>query len=447
MKDTNKNLLDTLDKILSGEINSAEAKRICASVKQTLEQQKDTKGKQKGKTHPHKKLSSKFVDKKKHEAGFYSDGEGLYLKVDKSGAKRWIQRLVISGKRRDMGLGSANLVGLSDARETARKNRALARSGGDPIAEKNKLDQKQEIPTFKEASYSVHALHLPTWKNKKHAQQWINTLEKYVFPIFGDKRVDEVSKPDLMDVLSLIWTEKPETASRVKQRIGSVLKWSIAKGWRIDNPADTIQEALPKQDKSKIKHHLSLPYDQVAQAIEQVQNTNALPITKLAFEFLVLTATRSGDTRGARWDEINGDLWTIPDNRIKMKKALRIPLSNRCLEILSIVEQYKDGSGLVFPNNGKPLSDSTLSNLLKDNLIQAVPHGFRTSFKTWAVEKTNAPYQASEFALAHVIRNKAEAAYQRSDLLDIRRNLMNSWAQYVGNERANVIPMLSNKKN
>ena len=392
--------------------------------------------------HPVEKLTALKV-KRESNRGFYADGNGLYLKVDISGAKRWIQRLMIDGKRTDIGLGSANLVSLSDAREIARKNKAMARSGGDPLAEKRKLQIK--IPTFKEASYSVHALHLPTWKNKKHAQQWINTLETYVFPTFGDKKIDKIGKSDLMNVLAIIWNEKPETARRIKQRIGAVLKWSIAQEFRKDNPADTIQEALPKQDKSKVNHHLSLPYEQVTHAIEKVQNTNALDITKLAFEFLVLTATRSGDTRGARWNEINGDLWEIPKERMKAMKAHRVPLSGRCLEILSIAEQFKDGSGLVFSNNGKALSDSALSKLLKENLIQAVPHGFRTSFRTWASEKTNAPHQVCEFALAHVIGDKSEAAYQRSDLLDKRRLLMDSWAQYVTNQKAEVIQIQSKK--
>ncbi len=192
---------------------------------------------------------------------------------------------------------------------------------------------------------------------------------------------------------------------------------------------------------------MSLPYDRVAHAIEVVQNTDALETTKLCIEYMVLTASRSGDARGARWDEINGDLWEIPKERMKMKRAHRVPLSPRCLEILELAKTFEDGSGLVFTHNGKQLSDSVLSKLMRENLIQCVPHGFRTSFRTWASEKTNAPHQVCEFVLGHVIGNKSEEAYQRSDLLEKRRNLMDSWAQYVSNRKADVIPMLSNKKN
>ncbi len=400
-----------------------------------------TKGKGR---HPVEKLTALKV-KRETKKGFYADGNGLYLKVDASGAKRWIQRLVINGKRRDMGLGSANLVSLSEAREIARKNRALARSGGDPLAEKRKLQIK--IPTFKEASFSVHELNKPTWKNAKHAQQWINTLEKYAFPFFGDVKMDKIQSSDVLLALSAIWTQKPETARRVQQRIGKVMKWSIGQGWRIDDPSRVAKDSLPNIDYEEITvNHKSLPYDLVAGAIEKIQNTNALDVTKLAFEFLILTAGRSGDVRGARWEEINGDLWEIPKERMKMKRAHRVPLSNRCLEILKIAKQYKDGSGLVFSNNGKPLSDSALSKLMKENLIQAVPHGFRASFKTWASEKTNTPDQVSEFCLAHV-PSKLLKAYNRTDQLEKRRILMDSWAQYVGKQKADVISLVSNTKN
>ena len=388
--------------------------------------------------HPINKLTALQV-KRESNHGFYADGNGLYLKVDKSGAKRWIQRLVINGKRTDMGLGSASLVSLSDAREKARTNRALARSGGDPLAEKKKL----KIPTFKNASLSVYELNKPTWKNKKHAKQWISTLENYVFPLMGDKKVNMIDSADVLAVLSPIWTQKPETAKRIRQRIGSVLKWSIAQGWRTDDPASNIAQALPKHEKVT-SHHRALPYVEVARAIETVRNSHALEVTKLAFEFLVLTATRSGDVRGALWTEINGTKWEIPKERMKAKKAHRIPLSPRCLEILTIAETMHDGSGLIFCKNGKPLSDMTLSKLMKDLGVQAVPHGFRTSFRQWTTEKTNYPWQVCEFALAHVVGDDAERAYQRSDLYETRKNMMEAWAQYVTDQKADVIPIVKN---
>ena len=317
----------------------------------------------------------------------------------------------------------------------------MARSGGDPLAERRK---KTEIPNFREAAYSVYDLYLPTWKNKKHAQQWINSLETYALDSIGNKKIDKISTSDVLNILMPIWTQKPETARRVRQRIGAILKWSIAKGWRTDNPAEAIQEALPKHEKTAVNHHKSLPFEEVAHAITTIQNSHALQITKLAFEFLVLTATRSGDVRGALWSEINGDKWEIPKERMKAKKAHRIPLSKRCMEILAIAETLKDGSGLIFSNNGKPLSDMTLSKLMKELNIDAVPHGFRSSFRVWASEKTNYPWQVCEFTLAHVVGDDAEKAYQRSDLFDKRRHMMESWAQYINKESADVIPIIKN---
>lgn len=387
--------------------------------------------------HPSNKLTALQVKNKK-VSGFYADGNGLYLKVDKSGNKRWVQRLVINGKRTDMGLGSASLVSLAEARVQAHNNRALARSGGDPLTKK----RKQNLLSFKDASLAVYELTKPTWKNEKHAKQWINSLEKYVFPLIGDIRMDKIYSADVLAVLSPIWTQKPETARRIRQRISTVLKWAIAQGWRKDDPARDIAEALPKIKKD-VKHHKALPYYEVPQALNIIKTSHALEVTKLAFEFLVLTATRSGDVRGALWSEINGNKWEIPKERMKAKKAHRIPLSPRCLEILAIAEPMHDGSGLIFCKGGKPLSDMTLSKLMKDLKINAVPHGFRTSFRQWTTEKTSYPWQVCEFALAHIVGDDAERAYQRSDLFDTRINMMKAWAQYVTNQKADVIPLVN----
>ena len=262
------------------------------------------------------------------EPGFYADGHGLHLKVDSSGAKRWVQRIVINGKRRDIGLGSAALVSLVEAREAALENRKTARGGGDPIAAK-KLSQA--ILTFKEAAVQVHELNKPTWRNEKHGDQWINTLEKFAYPSIGGKRISTITSADLLSVLSPIWNSHPETARRVKQRISTVMKWAVAKGWRTDNPADAIGQALPKHDRSKVKHRTALPYDQVGDAIRKVRGSEAGLATKLAFEFLVLTATRSGETREAVWSEFDLDkkVWTIPAARMKAKKPHRVPLTDR----------------------------------------------------------------------------------------------------------------------
>lgn len=366
-------------------------------------------------------------------AGFYGDGNGLYLKVDPSGSKRWIQRLVIHGKRRDVGLGSASLVTLADARETALQNRKLARSGGDPIATRKR---DAAVMTFEAAAQRVHDLHLPTWRNAKHGNQWINTLREYVLPHFGKKRLDAINSADVLSALSPIWNSRPETARRVKQRIGTVMKWAIAQGWRADNPAEAIAKALPKHDRSKVKHQTALPYGEVASALRRVRDSDASTSSKLALEFLVLTATRSGETRGALWDEVDFDkaVWTIPAERMKAKRAHRVPLSQPCMETLKLAKPLKsETSNFLFPGtvSGKPLSDTTLSKLLKELGINAVPHGFRSSFRDWAGEQTNFPREVCEFALAHVIKDKAEAAYARSDLFSKRRSLMDAWAEYL----------------
>lgn len=382
--------------------------------------------------HEEKRLSAAFVRTVK-EPGFYGDGHGLHLKVDASGAKRWVQRLVIHGKRRDIGLGSASLVSLAEAREAALQHRKAARAGDDPLAAKRRA---MGVLTFEEAARKVHELSKPTWRNAKHGDQWLNTLTTYAFPALGTKRIDAITSADVLGALSAIWNEKPETARRVKQRIGTVFKWAMANGWRVDNPADTITKALPKHDRSKVEHRQALPYDQVGKALETVRNSDAGIVTKLAFEFLVLTATRSSETREAVWAEIDLEraVWTVPAARMKAKKPHRVPLSPRCLAILAKAETVKrDGDNLVFPGTkeGKPLSDMTLSKLMKDLGIAAVPHGFRSSFRDWAGEATAHPREVIEFALAHVIKDKAEAAYARSDLFDKRMALMSDWSKFI----------------
>jgi integrase len=365
--------------------------------------------------------------------GFHADGHGLYLKVDRNGARRWIQRIVIQGKRTDIGLGNFPLTTLAEARETALQHRKLARGGGDPLEAKRR---STAILSFEEAAKKVHDLSKPTWRNAKHGEQWINTLTTYAFPTIGRKLISEVTSQDVHDLLEGVWTFRPETAQRVKQRIGTVLKWAIAKGWRTDNPAEAAGRGLPKHDRSKIEHRKALPYRDVPAALKKIRGSDASIATKLAFEFLVLTATRSGETRLATWNEFDLDRaeWIIPAGRMKAKKLHRVPLSKRSLAILNEAKALKSNdSDLVFPGTkaGKPLSDMTLSKLVKELKIDAVPHGFRSSFRDWAGETTAHPREVIEFALAHVIRDKAEAAYARSDLFDKRRVLMADWSIYL----------------
>jgi integrase len=382
--------------------------------------------------HQEKRLSAATVRTLK-EAGFYGDGNGLYLKVDANGAKRWVQRLVIHGKRRDLGLGSVTLVSLAEARESALQNRKQARTGEDPVAAKRR---SEGILTFAEAAQKVHDLSKPTWRNDKHGNQWLSTLQAYAFPHFGTKRINTVNGADVLAALTPIWNSHPATASRVKQRVGTVMKWAMAQGWRDDNPAETITKALPRHDQSKVQHRKALPYDAVANAIAKVRASEAGATTKLAFEFLVLTATRSGEVRGATWAEVDlaKGVWTIPAARMKAKKEHRVPMSARCIAILEEAEALKQpGSDLVFPGTkqDRPLSDMTLSKLMKELSIAAVPHGFRSSFRDWAGEQTNHPREVVEFALAHVIKDKAEAAYARSDLFEKRRRIMDDWCDFL----------------
>ena len=395
------------------------------------------KGKKEGR-HPEKALSAAFV-RTVTEPGKYFDGHGLFLKVDKTGARRWVQRINIRGKRTEMGLGSASLVSLAEAREAALDNRKLARAGGDPLRSKH---EAEAILSFEEAARKVHEIHKPSWRNVKHAAQFISTLETYAFPRLGNIKVADVTSADVLAVLQPIWLKKPETARRVRQRIGVIMKWAVAQGWRQDNPADAIAQALPKQNHIQ-KHRLALPYSEVAGCIETVKASGAGLTTKLALEFLILNATRSIETREAVWSEIDFEkaTWTIPALRMKAKQEHIVPLSNRSIEILYEAKAVADGSDFIFPGTrfGKPLSDMTLSKLVKELGFKADVHGFRTSFKTWSLERTNAANEVSEMALAHTIKNKAEAAYARSDLLEKRRSLMERWADFITQQGDNIV--------
>lgn len=379
--------------------------------------------------------------------GKYHDGSGtgLFLFVKPNGSRFWVQRLTIRGKRTELGLGSPPLVSLAQAREAATDNKRKARVGGDPLRDKR---EAPAVLTFEEAARKVHELHKPTWRNEKHAAQFISTLETYAFPRIGAVKVGEVTAGDVLAVLSPIWTEKRETARRVKQRIGSVLKWAVAQGWRPDNPADAISEALPKTRQEK-QHRKALPYQQVAGCMKAVQASGAGVATKLALELLVLTASRSAEVRLARWGQIDfeaegGPVWTRPASVMKAKAAHAVPLSQRAVAVLEAAKALgnaDDPDALVFPGTvkGKPLSDATLLKLVRELGYGIDVHGFRTSFKTWAQERTNFPREVSEAALAHTIRDKAEAAYARSDLMEKRRALGEAWAGYLAQESGKVV--------
>lgn len=371
------------------------------------------------------------------EPGKYFDGHGLFLRVDKTGGKFWVQRIVINGKRSELGLGSLDFVSLAAARVAAYENRKLARSGGDPLAERR---QSKAVMTFEEAAREVHKLHLPTWKNPKHGDQFINTLATYAFPTIGTTRMTEVSSSDVLAVLQPIWLTKAETARRVKQRINTVMKWGIAKGWRKDNPVDAVDKGLPKQTTKK-ERRKSLPYSEVANCLATIAATSAGLSTKLCFELLVLTAVRSTEAREARWSEIDlqARLWEIPAERMKMERPHRIPLSRRAMAVLERAQGLDDD--LVFPGTrkGRPLSDATLLKLIRENGFDVDIHGFRTSFRTWTQERTNFPNEVAEAALAHLSGDETERAYARSDLFEKRRKMMEAWAGYLSQERGKVV--------
>ena len=382
------------------------------------------------------RLSAQFV--RTAPPGFYCDGHGLNLRVDASGARRWVQRLVIRGRPRTLGLSGYPLVSLAEAREAAFVNRKLARAGGDPLAEKRRASG---MPTFEDAAGKVLALHRPGWRNAKHAAQWAATLREYVYPHMGAMPVCDVTTADVLHILTPMWHATPET---VRQRIGAVMKWAVAKGYRSDNPAgDAIAQALPRHTGEQ-QHLRALPYGEVAEAIQRVQASGASASVKWAIEFLIVTAARSGEVRLATWNEIDRDAatWTVPGVRMKTKREHRVPLCGRALAILDDARTLGDGAGLVFPSQrGKPLSDMTLSKLIKELGLAAVPHGFRSSFRDWASERTSHPRDVIEAALAHTVRNQTEAAYARSDLFERRRRLMNDWAAYLSGQRGQVIPL------
>ena len=387
--------------------------------------------------HPDKALSAAFV--RSAPPGRHADGNGLYLFVQPAGTRSWVQRLVIRGRRRELGLGAAALVPLAKAREQALANRMLARSGGDPLSEKRRV---QGVPTFAEAARRVLEQKRGGWRGRWHAQSWWRSLERYAFPRIGRRPVSEVNTADVLEILTPIWHVKAETARAVRQRIRSVLQWAIAMDLRNDNPCDRVLPVLGPQN-DIVTHRLALPHKDVAAAIETVRASGSgQPAVKLAFEFLVLTAARSAEVRLATWAEVDttDHVWTISAMRMKAKREHRVPLCRRAVEILDAARSLGDGSPLVFPmRSGRPISASTLPKMLQYHRIAAVAHGFRSSFRDWAAEETDHPREVIEAALAHVVGNKVEAAYARSDLFERRRRLMDDWAAYLGEDRQLVI--------
>ena len=390
--------------------------------------------------HPVDALSTAFV-RNVAGAGRYSDGNTLYLQVKPSGARSWVQRLVIRGRRRELGLGGFPLVSLQEARAVALVNRKAARAGGDPLGERRRT---AAVPTFAESAERVWADKHLGWRNQRHAREWLSSLERYAVPRIGRMPVCDVTSADVLDTLRRVWHQRPETARRLRQRISAVMEWAVAMQYRADNPCDRIGPVLGPQ-KDLVRHMPALGHAEVAGAIRTIGATGATPAVKLAFEYLVLTAARSGEVRGARWEEIDlsARVWTIPATRTKALREHRVPLARRAVQILDAARTLDHGSSpLVFPSQGgRPIGETRLSRLMKKHKIAGVPHGFRSSFRDWAAETTSYPRDVIEAALAHVVTNRTEAAYARSDLFERRRRLMNEWAAYLAGGQAQSLPL------
>lgn len=340
-----------------------------------------------------------------------------------------------------MGLGSYPLVTLAEARDLAQANKRAVVQGRDPFSEKRRLkEEAARRLTFAEAAERTRDELAPTWRGKKEPQAFLSSLKTYAFPYFGNTDVVEITSADIRRAVLACRAKVPNLSVKVQHRILRVFRWSIAEGLRETNPATSEALALPKMERRQ-KNNRALPYAEVHNAIETVKASGAWTSTKLAIEFTVLTAARSGEVRGAHWEEIDlsSGVWTISAERMKMRREHRVPLSGRALEVLKEAKALQDVSGLVFPSvRGKQLSDMTLSKLVKELGIDSTVHGFRSSFRTWAQERTNVPGEVAEAALAHVKADKVEAAYARSDLFEKRRKLMDRWASYLSEASATV---------
>jgi len=377
--------------------------------------------------------------KGKLSTGMHNDGDGLYLRVAKTGSRSWILRTRVHGKKRDIGLGGLATRTLAEARTEATEMRKLARLGGDPLALRHRA-----IPTFEEAALQVwNEQIVPTAKNEKHKAQWINTLRQYAFPKLGAKTVDVIKSNDVLAALLPIWLEKPETARRVRQRLRTVFDWCIVKEYReTANPLSGIEKALPKQ-RDKVKHHKSLPYGELPALMDRLEEVKG--VGAKALRFTILTAARSGEVRGARWQEIDGNSWIVPAGRMKGGVEHRVPLSGEALEILEDLKGYDDE--LIFPGSqrGKPLSDMSLSAVLKRMNVPVTVHGFRSTFRDWVSECTSTPREIAEMSLAHTVGNAVEKAYARSDLFEKRKALMDRWAAHCLSVPAKVVQLSSTR--
>ena len=390
-------------------------------------------------------LSSRGVQTAK-TPGMFADGNGLYLQVTPSGAKSWIFRYSIAGKRREMGLGPVALVPLSEARDKALSLRRDVFSGIDPLEAKKAqaaaaIASAVHAITFRECCAAYIDVMRAGWQNEKHAAQWTSSLATYAYPLIGDVTVSLIDTPMVLMVLEPIWTTKTETASRVRGRIESVLDWAKVRGYRDgENPArwkGHLELILPSKGVvAPVEHHTALPYTDVPTFWRRLTAQDGMGAR--ALELCILTATRSGEVLGARWSEIDLDarVWTIPAGRMKAGAEHRVPLANAAVTLLKTLREKATGE-LLFVGQAKdkgepkPISNMTMNATLKRMKVDATPHGFRSTFRTWAAEKTRFQHEVCEAALAHTIGDRVVAAYQRGDLFEKRRELMDAWAVFV----------------
>ncbi len=382
------------------------------------------------------------------DVGYHRCGPGLYLQVAKGGTKSWLFRFTspVTSKQREMGLGSLNIISLAQARNLALECRRQLLEGLDPLAEQRTNKQARQLQqartiTFKDAAEQCITSKIPEWKSKKHAQQWTNTLTTYAYPVIGNLPLSEIDTDLILKVIEPIWVSKAETASRVRQRIETVLDWARARQYVAgENPArlrNHLDKILAKTAKIKrVKHHPAVPYEQINDFVSLLRKRSGS--SSLALEFMILTAARTGEVIGAMWAEINLTtmVWTVPAERMKAGKEHRVPLCNRALEILNSIKSNRNPDEPVFPGwkVGAGLSNGAILALMrKMQFGNYTPHGFRSTFRDWASDRAHTfQNETIELALAHSIKNQAEAAYRRGDQLERRRELMTSWGEYIG---------------
>lgn len=384
---------------------------------------------------------------KAKEPGRHADGNGLYLVVDPSGARRWVVRVTVKGQknrqgkplRTDFGLGGTDLVSLDEARVRALEYRKLARAGLHP-----KFHGVKDIPNFEEVARQVHIERLPTWKNAKHAAQFITTLETYAFPKIGRLPIDTIGQPEVLSVLSPIWTEKHETARRVSQRIKTVLDVARSKGFREgENPVTAIRDGgvLPKV-KTKPKRHKAMDWRNVPDFFADLQGPSAMAAKALMFT--CLTGSRTSEVLGMRWEEIDFEeaIWTCPEERMKNGEEHRVPLTDEMLAIIKPLKAMKSEYVFEGQKRHRPLSNMAMLMLLRRMKVEDVTvHGFRSTFRDWAADFASAPREVAEMSLSHRIGSQVEQAYARSDLLKRRRALMEAWSRYATGAEVGVIDL------